>query len=161
MSCPLLFDYFKLKSDSYKQNSTESFTKALKISSDGSLLLTASENNQIDIFSLDQDILDSYRYYQNDYVKHTLPPEAYNQFIKPSRNICTGECIYDFDIFPLLTSSDVSSRCFIASCRDKPTQLYGIDDGNLICSYCTYNQVSKLKLIHPESNCSNLLFITS
>jgi WD40 repeat protein len=150
-SSPLTFDEFKVVfKGTFHQSSTkatsssiDNFIKSIKISPDGTRLLSTSEDCKVDVYSIDERVLAKSSYYGVMPDAHSEPDTGNldHSTISTLRTIRPGESIYDFDWYPRATLSDSSSQCFITTCRDKPVQLYGVEDGLLRCSYCIHNTV--------------------
>ena len=131
-----------------KSNTTsEDFAKGLQISKDGSQVLVAYENRRLEVFSIDDAFLDRSKYYRSESSMDAVASvdvnacETQRPPVTPTKQILPGESVYDFAWYPFTNSADLSSQCFITTCRDKPVQLFGVQDG-LRCSYCTVNAVS-------------------
>ncbi|XP_063786885.1 telomerase Cajal body protein 1 [Pseudophryne corroboree] len=112
----------------------ENFLKGCKWATDGSCILTNSDDNVLRIFN--------------------LPPELYTcewdllQEMSPVLRMAEGDTIYDYCWYPLMNSSDPDS-CFIASTsRDNPIHVWDAFNGQLKASYRPYNHLDEVTAAH-------------
>ena len=155
-SSALTFESFELLSEqSYNSSSSssstisrpthrqgEDFAKSLHVSPDGSLLLLTSEEHTTEVYSIDQSMIESHKYYQpGGKNREEDPLNDFQSALAFRKAFFLGENIYDCSWYPYTNNLEVSSACFVTTCRDKPVQLFGVADG-LRCSYCVHNAVT-------------------
>ncbi|CAI2175811.1 1769_t:CDS:10 [Funneliformis geosporum] len=111
---------FEKLEDMYIPNASEgNFFKNAKWSPDGACLLTSSNDNILRIFDLPMNTL-----------------ETANELDLNSVLTChAGETIYDFCWYPMMSSQDPDTCCFLSSNREHPIQLWDAYTGKVRCSY--------------------------
>lgn len=142
-TCPLDFNSLTVLSDSeISCTVTGDFMKTMKLSKDGNFILAAYEHPRVEVFAIDEEAIGQRKYYQQS----SLPTQqavTTAATLKSTKSIYPGESVYDFDWYPFVASTDPISQCFIVSSRDKPVQLYGVQD-DLRCNYCVVNHLDEL-----------------
>ncbi|CAG8528873.1 7927_t:CDS:10 [Funneliformis mosseae] len=111
---------FENLEDMYIPNASEgNFFKNAKWSPDGACILTSSNDNILRIFDLPVNVL-----------------ETANELDLNSVLTChAGETIYDFCWYPMMSSQDPVTCCFLSSNREHPIQLWDAYTGKVRCSY--------------------------
>jgi WD40 repeat protein len=103
------------------------FTKGVKISPDGSCVLTNSEDNILRVFELPDQ-------------QNTTPNSDWQSALQAKE----GETVYDFCWYPLMNSSYPTSCCFISSSRDHPVHLWDAFTGELRATYRAYDHLDEI-----------------
>ncbi len=145
-TCPLDFNSLTLLSDDESScTAVGDFMKAMKLSKDGNFILAAYEHPHVEVFAIDEDVIAQRKYYQQSSLSapQAVTTATTAAAVNSTKSIYPGESVYDFDWYPFITPTDPISQCFIVSSRDKPVQLYGVQD-DLRCNYCVVNHVSYL-----------------
>jgi len=123
---PQNFTGHQLGQTSLRSNDTQDFFKGAKFSSDGTCIVTGSDDNELRL----------YETYSSD--------GTYNSSLSPVLTMSEGECIYDYCMYPSFASSDPST-CFLTSvCKDHPVHLWDAYNGSLRASYLPYNDKDEL-----------------
>ena len=142
--CPLTFDTVTVLSDEFPCT-RDDFPKNIQLSRDGSFLLAAYELPRIEVFAVHSAALEKFKYYQP-----SVSSSSSSSSPKPDSSLMTtvtgfypGDNVYDIDWYPFVNSQDPTSQCFVTSSRDKPVQLFGLNDG-LRCNYCIVNHLDEL-----------------
>jgi WD40 repeat protein len=121
------------------------FLKSLQFSPDGLCTLSATENNNAIICSIDDTEMRSLSYYGNggDSITST---ESHRSRI--DAEIPIGEAIYDLKWYPGMQSSNPASKCFISTSRDHPIVLWDagsdIEKASVRCTYRGYDLADEL-----------------
>ncbi|CAB4431407.1 unnamed protein product [Rhizophagus irregularis] len=108
------------KLDIYIPNaSEENFFKNAKWSPDGSCILTSTNDNVLRIFDLPRNAL-----------------EIADEIELSQVLAChTGETVYDFCWYPMMSIQDPDTCCFLSSSREHPIHLWDAYSGKVRCSY--------------------------
>ncbi|RHZ84437.1 hypothetical protein Glove_81g47 [Diversispora epigaea] len=116
----------------------DNFFKAAKWSPDGSCILTSSNDSILRIFDLSSNVFE---------VSEELD-------LNPSLSIHSGETIYEFCWYPLMSSQDPATCCFLSSSREHPIHLWDAFTGKSRCSFTIINH--RDQVIGPNSLSFNL-----
>jgi hypothetical protein len=93
--CPLNVDDVQLLSDfPLKANTTKDFLKQFKFSPDGLQILASTENNYLQTWNLDLDLINGSKYYR--YSADADNASVGSGTIIPYQEMQCGESIYDF-----------------------------------------------------------------
>ena len=125
------------------------------------------EHPTVELYDIDAKYIDPYRYYNTtaieslDKVVEGTQDSRFesSRSVTFRRSFLPGESIYDCSWYPYTNVSEASSACFITTCRDKPIQLFGIDDG-LRCSYCVHNSVTTYHYGHSLASYNDMYNLT-
>ena len=132
MSCPLNLKAGICLTNSVacedaKKNSGN-FIKSVQFSPDGSCTLSATENNDVLICSVDEKLARKHAYYQVeefDQPMESISTSTHSSAFALQSCIPIGEAIYDLKWYPLMNAAaDASSKCFITTSRDHPVLLW-------------------------------------
>ncbi|GES93892.1 telomerase Cajal body protein 1-like [Rhizophagus clarus] len=106
--------------DTYIPNaSEENFFKNAKWSPDGSCILTSTNDNVLRIFDLPRNALEI-----DDELELNSVLDCH-----------AGETVYDFCWYPMMSSQDPDTCCFLSSSREHPIHLWDAYTGKVRCSY--------------------------
>ncbi|KAI8918189.1 WD40-repeat-containing domain protein [Powellomyces hirtus] len=108
------------------------FCKALKWSPDGTCLLSSTADNTFRVFEKPADI---------EYEGSTIVEAP----LTPVLTISEPECVYDFQWYPLMNSTDPATCCFLSSVRDHPIRLWDAYTGQLRCSYVAFDHLDQVQ----------------
>ncbi|XP_045624327.2 telomerase Cajal body protein 1 [Procambarus clarkii] len=114
------------------------FTKGCKWSPDGSCLLVGSDDCKLRLLNLPAPVV------QREFQSESWFMEESKKYAKAAITVQERELIYDFAWFPLMQSNDPRTCCFAVTCRDQPVHLWDAWNGNLICSYHSYDHLDQL-----------------
>eukprot|EP00741_Cyanophora_paradoxa_P016568 tig00020927_g15998.t1 len=114
------------------------FFKGAKWSPDGTCLLTCSEDTVLRLFELPQAISSL-----ASADRSGASPRAPSQL--PVALQCKeGECVYDYAWYPLMSSANPATCCFVSSCRDHPVHMWDAFTGALRATYRAYDQMDEI-----------------
>jgi WD40 repeat protein len=119
----------------------DNYFRGCKWSPDGTCLLACNNDNHIRLYNLPNELYSSLP-------GDILPP------LTPALSVKEGEIIYDYCWYPLMTSHDYNTSCFVSSSRGSPIHLWDAYDSHLRCSYLSYNHLDEI--ISPYSLSFNL-----
>lgn len=149
--CPAIFDYQldqppKLLSYA-RVNEIDNYFRGCKWSPDGTCILACNNDNYLRLYNLPVELYSS------------IPNEVLPQLV-PALSSREGENIYDYCWFPLMSSRDVSTCCFASCSRSSPIHLWDAYDGQLRCSYLSFNHLEEMASPHSLSfsNCGTKLY---
>ncbi|KAJ9591397.1 hypothetical protein L9F63_002003 [Diploptera punctata] len=117
------------------RNKDNMFMKGCKWSPDGTCILTNSEDNVLRVFDLPREL-----HCQEIWDKDTRLPE-----MEPALKVQEGGIIYDYSWYPLMTSWNPLSCCFVSTSKDSPIHLWDAFTGKLRCTYRAYNVVDEIE----------------
>lgn len=109
-----------------------SFLKGCKWSPDGSCLLTASDDNNLTLFNLPDELC------------HSSADAGPAIELAPALTIREGETIYDYDWYPFMSSLDCASCCIVSTSRDHPVHMWDAFSGDLRCSYRAFDHLDEI-----------------
>ncbi|XP_065055991.1 telomerase Cajal body protein 1-like isoform X1 [Rhopilema esculentum] len=115
------------------RNSDDCFLKGCKWSPDGLCILTNSNDNFLRIFNIPTLFL------QDVSSANEIPEE-----LDPVLRMKEGEIVYDFDWYPLMSSYDHPTCCFISTSKDHPLHLWDAFTGDVRCSYVPKNHLDEV-----------------
>ena len=150
-------------------NDYERFVKNIQFSPDGRQLLEVSEGSQARVCDVDDNLIQDHLYYKvdggislmkeedsfeiskntsdsiiRDPIKESTKKSHHNSLLKLVSVSDTGDSIFDAKWYPLMSSSDPSSCCFVTSTRDHPIHLWDSSSGRIRCSYLGYDHYDEL-----------------
>nr|XP_053652277.1 telomerase Cajal body protein 1-like [Cherax quadricarinatus]XP_053652278.1 telomerase Cajal body protein 1-like [Cherax quadricarinatus]XP_053652279.1 telomerase Cajal body protein 1-like [Cherax quadricarinatus] len=118
--------------------SKSNFTKGCKWAPDGSCLLVGSDDRKLRLLNLPTPIV------QGEFQSESWFMGESEKYARAAITVQENELIYDYAWFPLMQSSDPRTCCFAVTCRDHPVHLWDAWDGQLICSYHSYDHLDQL-----------------
>ncbi|CAG8580198.1 12420_t:CDS:10 [Ambispora gerdemannii] len=116
----------------------DNFFKVAKWSPDGTCILTSSNDNILRLFELPLNVFESIE-------EITLNPVIQAR---------VGETIYDCCWYPMMSSQEPETCCFLSSSRDHPVHLWDAFSGKIRASYTMVDH--REQLIGPNSLAFNL-----
>ena len=149
LSSPLTFEMFQPIaeiSSLHPHPLLDSFVKCIKVSPDGSHLLASTEDNRIEVYEVNEKIIEKYAYYPSLQNGEERLEINNDETLSRRKQIKPGESVYDIQWFPYSHKANPASSCFITTCRDKPIQLFGSDNALLRGSYCVMNSARFLNI---------------
>ncbi|XP_046667946.1 telomerase Cajal body protein 1-like isoform X2 [Homalodisca vitripennis] len=111
----------------------EIFLKGCKWSPDGTCLLTNSNDSLMRLFDLPMSLYNCHKLTIFDF------PE-----LKPSLKTKVGGLVYDYSWYPLMTSTNPDTCCFVTTSFCSPIHLWDAFSGKLRCSYKGYNALDEM-----------------
>uniref|UniRef100_A0A1B6L8K9 WD repeat-containing protein 79 n=1 Tax=Graphocephala atropunctata TaxID=36148 RepID=A0A1B6L8K9_9HEMI len=118
---------------SYNNKHDEVFLKGCKWSPDGTCLLTNSNDSIMRLFDLPLSLYNCHKISEFDF------PE-----LKPSLKSKVGGLVYDYGWYPLMTSTNPDTCCFVTTSFCSPIHLWDAFSGSLRCSYKGYNALDEM-----------------
>lgn len=118
---------------------SKSITKGCKWSTDGSCILTSSDDNFLRLFNLPNCLFQL--------------PVDWNELQEMSSVLQCKESglIYDYAWYPGMTSADPATCCFASTSAGNPIHLWDAYTGQLRCSYRPYNHLDEPVAAHSIS----------
>ena len=127
---PFIFkEKFNVSSECIPSNNINDFSRLLKLSPDGNLLLCSTELNSVDVLTLPESIVNENRYYKNSIV---------NSGGSTWSNVSSfdnGESVYDLSWYPHMKSNDPQTCCYLMTSKDRPIHLLDINSHTTRASY--------------------------
>jgi WD40 repeat protein len=114
---------------------TPIYTKNIKWSPDGLVLLSNSSDNILRLFELEQQLFT---------IEEIVPNENEIETWKSCLRVRETGPIYDFDWYPLMNSHSPSTCFFISASCSQPVQMWDAFNGQMLHSYECLNHVNEL-----------------
>lgn len=119
------------------QETEDNYTKGCKWSPDGSCLLVGSVDKKLRLFNLPNPVA------MGQCLDESWQAES-ERYNLPAVTVRERELIYDYAWYPHMRSDNPQSCCFAVTCRDQPVHLWDAWNGNLVCSYQSYDHLDQL-----------------
>ncbi|KAJ3291936.1 Telomerase Cajal body protein 1 [Borealophlyctis nickersoniae] len=105
------------------------FFKGAKWSPDGTCLLSSSNDDVLRIFEVMVEATDQ---------------GCEESPLEPALSVREAEAVYDFCWYPLMSSTDPNTCCFLTSIRDHPVRMWDAYTGQLRCSYPAFDHMDQI-----------------
>jgi hypothetical protein len=118
------------------------FVKGVKWAPDGTCFLTSSEDNRLRLFELPKNIHDNNSNNNNDDGNNTSNNVEH---LKSVLSVREAETIYSYCWYPMMTSLDPSTCCFLTSSRDHPVHMWDAFTGQQRGVYRGYDTKDEIR----------------
>lgn len=140
-----------LVSEDFESNDfTENFSKGCHWSPDGTCLLVPAADFRLRIYELPRELYSG-----------KIPEKLPLTPLKTALKFKEGGLIYDSCWYPLMSSWDPSTCCFISTSKETPIHLWDAFTGELRATYRAYNQVDEVEAAMSVAFVDNGNFIWS
>ena len=125
------------------------FIKNSVITPDGMHISTISEGNSIQLWKINDNIINKCKYYKN---KNDIDNNENNDnILNEVIDINVGESIFDLSWYPYANIIDPLTYCYVTASRDHPIHLWDALSGKIRCSYVGYNHFVELDTVNSLS----------
>lgn len=114
---------------------TQRFLKGCHWSPDGTCILTVVNGDGMHVLELPRDL------YETESIFEDRPLDVLQSVV----HIKEGGTVYDYCWYPFMNSSNPTSCCWLATRQHEPVQMWDAYNGQLRCSYRSYNAVDEVE----------------